>query len=278
MTSSLRPPAGAFSVVVACTLSAACGGLTDLDVEGYSRAGAEALRDGGRVTADYRRELDAGVPDDADDDGSPEDAWAEWADAEPGANVGSEADVIYASPSFVTVAAGSWGYTDIVVAGPWSERLVEVAMESSTLPVTRSYIVWSPERLEFLTTAPAGSRGTITVTGSEDGILRTTKFTVEVTACVPYTPEYACSFDVGTPLICGNVSDGCGGSVSCGTCPADAQYCFQNFYCIACQPQVCSPGAGFNPMTCQCQECGEGCFSSEGGCSCKSGGTPPGFP
>jgi hypothetical protein len=54
--------------------------------------------------------------------------------------------------------------------------------------------------------------------------------TVAIRWCTPLTPSQACHGS-----ICGTASDGCGGSVSCGTCGA-RQYCGSGGYCYCSYP------------------------------------------
>ncbi|MFY0571307.1 Ig-like domain-containing protein [Archangium lansingense] len=115
---------------------------------------------------------------------------------------------------------------------------------------------WSPA--SPLTVARSGfvavplDGGQVLVAGGHDGSnpLATAELYTDTSSCVPTT----CAAQGKT---CGTVSDGCGGSLSCGTCPGD-QTCSASNVCI-------TPGAAVFDTTLRAPRC------TEAGAVCDSG-------
>jgi hypothetical protein len=73
---------------------------------------------------------------------------------------------------------------------------------------------------------------------------------------LPCTPTTCAALDDD----CGSVSDGCGGTLQCGTCQGTNMVCSANQCASRCPTGTCGTGYAWNPGTCSCQkltcECG----------------------
>ena len=114
-----------------------------------------------------------------------------------------------------------------------------------------------------MATSPVASTTTVTITGTEGPRSLTDTLTVQASSCTPTT----CAAQGKN---CGSIPDGCGGTLSCGTCSAP-QTCGGGG-----TPNVC--GATCTPTTCAAQ--GKNCGSISDGCggtltcgTCGSGQT-----
>jgi hypothetical protein len=187
-------------------------------------------------------------------------------------------DVLYANPSVVSVAAGSYGLATFVAAGPWAnDPRFFMRYEGSTLSLRNVLYATSygtPQSLPFLVSvSAAGQQGTLTVSGHAGNIERIAHVTVNVTSCTP-NAQYCSGME------CGFEGDGCGGLTSCGTCGGSTPYCYL-FQCVANPVAMCPPGYGYDiednrPMDCipcaetkSCKKCRGGyCDSLNSICYC----------
>lgn len=95
----------------------------------------------------------------------------------------------------------------------------------------------------------AGAQGTVTVAGHAGNIERHASVSVSVTTCKPWPPSMVCPGQE-----CGYQGDGCGGLLTCGTCPTSKPYCWVG-HCLASMPEQCGPGEGFDPDAGVCIPC-----------------------
>jgi hypothetical protein len=177
------------------------------------------------------------------------------------------ADVFYADPPVVSVAAGSYGLATFVAAGPWTnDPHIFMRYEGSTLPLRNVVYATSygtPQSVPFLVSdSAAGQQGTLTMSAHAGNIERIAQVTVNITSCVP-DPKYCDGNE------CGFEGDGCGGLQSCGTCGGSTPYCHV-FQCGSTPVAECPPGYGYDiegnrPNTCiPCAET-KSCKTCKGG-------------
>jgi hypothetical protein len=120
----------------------------------------------------------------------------------------------------------------------------------------------------------SGARQMVNVNARYGGQSQTSELDLEVAACQPKTAAQACG-----GLTCGGVPDGCGGTVTCGTCGA-GQVC-NGGTCGACVPLTCaSAGATCGAIadgcggTLACGSCAVGQYCVAHRCSaCPAGKT-----
>src|SRR3989442_7126848 len=110
-----------------------------------------------------------------------------------------------------------------------------------------------------IATSPVASTTTVTITGTEGPRSLSDTLTVQASSCTPTT----CSAQGKN---CGSISDGCGGTLNCGTCPA-GQACISNVCSASCTPTTCS-SLGFN-----CGSASDGCGGTLSCGTCGSGQT-----
>lgn len=180
-------------------------------------------------------------------------------------------DVLAADPSSLPVQAGDGttgansASTSLHASGPWASDpnvppslafdVIQVPSgvplpPSGTAPTGLSWAITNdinPPTVKFTAgtnTAP-GVYG-IKIRGTIGSSQATALVALTVTACQPLTCAAA-------GWTCGSFDNGCGGSPSCGACPAGKS-------CIAggCHPtcdKVCEPPEFLNPITCSCGSC-----------------------
>jgi hypothetical protein len=236
----------AAGIGMACATIAACRGLL-LPVDGGADGGHEGDAGDGATSEAEASVVDAGVDGDGtvacDYDATDEEPCTPPAD-----------DLLIATPPSIVVAAGGWGLATFTATGPWaSDPSFYIWYESTTLPVQSVEQVTtygSPQSIPFLVPLSAvGAQGTVTVKGRAGNVERFASVAVTVTACPPWPPSTVCP-----GMECGFQGDGCGGLLSCGTCPPSAPYCWVG-HCVSKMPVPCGAGEGFDPDAGECVPC-----------------------
>jgi hypothetical protein len=196
------------------------------------------------------------------------------------------ADQLVADPPTITVPGGGFGTATFVATGPWtSDPTLELYYLSSSLPLINQPLVLtygSPQTIPIgVSRTAVGQMGTVTVAARAGNIERRADVVINVTRCAPWPSSMVCGGED-----CGFEGDGCGGVLSCGSCPAPAPYCFLH-KCVATMPTYCPSGEGYGPGgTCipcagtrTCTECPAGvlCVGLQDVCICEQnyGGVPP---
>jgi hypothetical protein len=243
----MRTSSKAAGIAVLCAATAACPGLLAPVDGGADGSGAGGMNDGASADADASV-MEAGEDGDGfvpcDYDATDENLCT------PPAN-----DLLIADPPSVQVAAGSYGVATFEATGPWaSDPTFYIWYETTTLPVEAVQQVTTygtPQSIPFLVPpSAAGTQGTVTVAGHAGNIERHASVSVNVTTCQPWAPSTVCPGQE-----CGFQGDGCGGLLSCGTCPASAPYCWVG-QCVTSMPVPCpSAGEGFDPDAGKCIPC-----------------------
>ena len=166
---------------------------------------------------------------------------------------GQKGYVIFAPVSY---GPGSWlGRIGIVGVDATFSRVLWSGMVATQDDVT--FFQNLPETIPFQCgfTADAGQVGAgDTKTGGNNDHCSGVCFTdaslkhLGTCLCTPQTPATACN-----PGQCGDVSDGCGGTISCGGC-AKGRFCDSNGQCrpASCHPRTCGKGNYFDPDLCSC--------------------------
>src|SRR5438034_7496875 len=108
-----------------------------------------------------------------------------------------------------------------------------------------------------IATSPVASTTTVTITGTDGPRSLSDTLTVQASSCTPTT----CTAQGKN---CGSISDGCGGTLTCGTCVA-TQTCISNVCTASCTPTTCAAqgkNCGSIPDGCggtlTCGTCGSG--------------------
>ena len=198
-------------------------------------------------------------------------------------NVAMPADVFYATPSAVSIPQNSYGYTTMMIGGPWARGLastnetftVSTSMPGSAVATYSSELSGTPGvegaqtlQIQPALTAPLGSYN-ISVTGHDaiSGVSHTLNVPVTITTCQPL----ACSTNQ-----CGTIAttNGCGGpAVSCGTC-ASGDVCSSNRCCpsgmqwdSAISTCICAAGTTWSNLQ---NKCIKGCTTPA--CECIQAG------
>jgi hypothetical protein len=260
------------AVVLACGVSAGCGGLVEPTAPGPRDGGH--LIDMGVSPQDATLEADVSASVDAGDGPPPGcsiDASLTTRQCVPPAD-----DTFLPTQPVISVAAGSYGLATFVASGPWATASsMQMDLVSSTLTLVTHDVLSStgPDwQLTFLVPASeVGRQGTLTVIGNAGNIQRTAHVTVNVTDCAPWSQATAC-----VSYVCGYEPDGCGGLHNCGNCGTDAPYCYIGT-CISSKPIPCYAGQGFDPdggqcifcpMSAACHRCLGTCESVDDMCIC----------
>jgi hypothetical protein len=181
-------------IVLACAATSACGGrLVPVDVA--FDAGDAALVDAedASTVVDSGEEESASLPCDYDAS----------ADYDAATCTPPAADVLYANPPLVSVAADSYGLATFVASGPWTnDPRFFMRYEGSTLPLQNVVYATSygtPQSLPFLVAnSAAGQQGTLTVSAHAGNIERIAHVTVTITSCAPhaqYCNDMECGFE-----------------------------------------------------------------------------------
>jgi hypothetical protein len=155
------------------------------------------------------------------------------------------------------VAGGSWVSQDQFCHGanspPGGGCDVMYVISSADLPagVTATLNTAIPPTVSVVVpfTSTTGNGFSVTVTGTDSvtGISKSVKIPIAITACLPSS---ASNTTYG-PGICGNQSNGCGGTYFVNTCTASAPHCY-NSTCSSCQPQTCKAPLLWDANTCAC--------------------------
>ena len=129
----------------------------------------------------------------------------------------------------------------------------------ASLPPTVTIPAGSNVQNVTIATSPVASTTVVTITGTEGPRSLSDTLTVQAASCTPTT----CSAQGKN---CGSISDGCGGTLGCGTC-GSGQTCSNNVCTAACTPKTCS-GLGFN-----CGSASDGCGGTINCGACGTGQT-----
>jgi hypothetical protein len=271
-------PSRAFALVLPVAVATACGGLL-APVDGGTDASPDAEVDAS--DASDATAVDSTAPDGDGSDGAVAcdyDAWDEPFCPPPAA------DTFAAVPPVISAAAGGFGVATFVASGPWaSDPTLFMYFVGSSQPFQNLGMdqeFGNPQSFTFIVAdKTAGYQGTFTVAARAGNIERTAQVTVDITSCAPWPPSMVCLGGQN----CGFQGDGCGGLLSCGTCPAQEPYCMLGV-CQGTAPTYCPTGQGLSgpggecvqcSMTRTCLECTSRCVGLQDECLCVTGGVPP---
>lgn len=175
-------------------------------------------------------------------------------------------NALSASPASISAAAAdgaglsvNYATTELTLTGAWAGSNAGPSLSYSGLPAGVSCSPTTglpadegPTRVTCTTSyytplSPPNSPYPIVITADESPYnpLSTT-VDLTVTACQPLT----CG-DIG--YTCGNLDDGCGDTVSCGTCPS-GDSCVAGVCAPTCN-KYCPPPEYLDPYTCTCDSC-----------------------
>jgi hypothetical protein len=246
-------------VLLVCAFTSACGAVTALldgvpDEPDGSVADASPDRDASpERDAGADRAADAGNDAATDVQDARDDTVYCSADAskEAGPCVVPPDDLFYASPSSMTVSAGTYGVATFVVGGSWADASDFYALyDTASIPLRLNPYVMTnrpPVAFAFLTTpGSAGQSGSITVSGHAGDIVVHAQVQVTITSCQPSQAQSCGDY------VCGFVPGNCGGSFNCGACATD-EYCYLG-QCVSNAPTYCPSGQGLGPGG-SCQSC-----------------------
>jgi hypothetical protein len=176
-------------------------------------------------------------------------------------------NTVTVDPNPVTVQAGdgkdegSTATAYVEAAGAWASAENVAPSVTCNVPLNSGVTCLvsddiSPPTLTFTANQSATST-TAKVCGTLSGITLCTNEAVTVNACQPLTCGTADAGGISTGWVCGSFDNGCGKTVSCGTCPS-GETCTGGSCFKTCAGRSCPPPEIFNTVTCEC----------EGGCAC----------